>query len=57
MYGAWFLCLSLKVQLFLIGEWMNSSAGLAFAPYVVTVGIGEVRYILLVHLTFNTFYQ
>lgn len=47
----------LKVQLFLIGEWMNSSAGLAFAPHVVTVGIGEVNDILLVNLTFNTQYK
>ncbi|XP_022760056.1 AT-hook motif nuclear-localized protein 5-like isoform X2 [Durio zibethinus] len=30
-----------KQQLATLGEWMNSSAGLAFAPHVVTVGIGE----------------
>ncbi|OMO58637.1 hypothetical protein COLO4_34452 [Corchorus olitorius] len=30
-----------KQQLANLGEWMNSSAGLAFAPHVVTVGIGE----------------
>ncbi|XVF52887.1 hypothetical protein PTKIN_Ptkin05aG0054600 [Pterospermum kingtungense] len=30
-----------KQQLAALGEWMNSSAGLAFAPHVVTVGIGE----------------
>jgi len=24
------------------GEWMNSSAGLAFSPHVVTIGVGEV---------------
>lgn len=24
------------------GEWMNSSAGLAFAPHVIHVGAGEV---------------
>ncbi|XP_012476116.1 AT-hook motif nuclear-localized protein 5 [Gossypium raimondii] len=30
-----------KQQLASLGEWMNSSAGQAFAPHVVTVGIGE----------------
>ncbi|XWS49933.1 hypothetical protein CRYUN_Cryun12cG0045400 [Craigia yunnanensis] len=30
-----------KQQLATLGEWMNSSAGLAFAPHVVTIGIGE----------------
>ncbi|XWS61781.1 hypothetical protein CRYUN_Cryun07bG0155100 [Craigia yunnanensis] len=30
-----------KQQLATLGEWMNSSAGLAFAPHVITVGIGE----------------
>ncbi|KAK8521000.1 hypothetical protein V6N13_077124 [Hibiscus sabdariffa] len=30
-----------KQQLATLGEWMNSSAGQAFAPHVVTVGIGE----------------
>ncbi|KAL4324538.1 hypothetical protein GQ457_11G023620 [Hibiscus cannabinus] len=30
-----------KQQLAALGEWMNSSAGQAFAPLVVTVGIGE----------------
>ncbi|GMI76329.1 AT-hook motif nuclear localized protein 5 [Hibiscus trionum] len=30
-----------KQQLAALGEWMNSSAGQAFAPHVVTVGIGE----------------
>ncbi|KAK6251302.1 hypothetical protein SCA6_005307 [Theobroma cacao] len=30
-----------KQQLATLGEWMNSSAGLAFAPHVVTVEIGE----------------
>jgi len=26
----------------IVGEWMNSSAGLAFSPHVVTIGVGEV---------------
>ncbi|KAK8485451.1 hypothetical protein V6N11_009862 [Hibiscus sabdariffa] len=30
-----------KQQLATLGEWMNSSAGQAFAPHVVTVGTGE----------------
>ncbi|XVE57874.1 hypothetical protein DITRI_Ditri04bG0125500 [Diplodiscus trichospermus] len=30
-----------KQQLATLGEWMNSSAGLAFAPHVITIGIGE----------------
>lgn len=30
-----------KQQLALLGEWMNSSAGQAFSPHVVTVGVGE----------------
>ncbi|XVF10612.1 hypothetical protein REPUB_Repub07fG0197600 [Reevesia pubescens] len=30
-----------KQQLATLGEWMNSSAGKAFAPHFVTVGIGE----------------
>ncbi|XP_039056658.1 AT-hook motif nuclear-localized protein 5-like [Hibiscus syriacus] len=30
-----------KQQLAALGEWMNSSAGQAFAPHVFTVGIGE----------------
>ncbi|XVF13137.1 hypothetical protein REPUB_Repub08aG0182200 [Reevesia pubescens] len=30
-----------KQQLATLGEWMNSSAGFAFAPHVVTIGIGE----------------
>ncbi|MBA0593425.1 hypothetical protein Gorai_010369, partial [Gossypium raimondii] len=36
-----------KQQLATLGEWMNSSAGLAFAPHVVTVGIGELLMINL----------
>jgi len=32
---------SASVLLFL-GEWMNSSAGLAFSPHVITVGVDEV---------------
>ncbi|GMQ05410.1 hypothetical protein CsSME_00050445 [Camellia sinensis var. sinensis] len=34
-----------KQQLALLGEWMNSSAGLAFAPHVLHVAPGEVCYI------------
>ncbi|KAG6606100.1 AT-hook motif nuclear-localized protein 5, partial [Cucurbita argyrosperma subsp. sororia] len=30
-----------KQQLALLGEWMNNSAGLAFAPHVIHVGAGE----------------
>ncbi|XVE64850.1 hypothetical protein DITRI_Ditri07aG0134900 [Diplodiscus trichospermus] len=30
-----------KQQLATLGEWMNSSAGMAFSPHVVTIGIGE----------------
>ncbi|KAK7406136.1 hypothetical protein VNO78_07755 [Psophocarpus tetragonolobus] len=30
-----------KQQLATLGEWMNSSAGLAFSPHVITVGAGE----------------
>ncbi|QCD85031.1 AT-hook motif nuclear-localized protein 5-like [Vigna unguiculata] len=30
-----------KQQLAALGEWMNSSAGLAFSPHVVTIGVGE----------------
>lgn len=30
------------------GEWMNNSAGLAFAPHVIHVGAGEVCYELLI---------
>ncbi|KAH7550303.1 hypothetical protein ACOSP7_024454 [Xanthoceras sorbifolium] len=30
-----------KQQLANLGEWMNSSAGLAFAPHVISVGVGE----------------
>ncbi|XP_027359832.1 AT-hook motif nuclear-localized protein 5 isoform X2 [Abrus precatorius] len=30
-----------KQQLATLGEWMNSSAGLAFSPHVITVGVGE----------------
>ncbi|KAK4787325.1 hypothetical protein SAY86_011158 [Trapa natans] len=28
-------------ELFFLGEWMNSSAGLAFAPHVISIGTGE----------------
>ncbi|KAM4119238.1 hypothetical protein ACJW30_03G044500 [Castanea mollissima] len=24
-----------------LGEWMNNSAGMAFAPHVITIGVGE----------------
>lgn len=30
-----------KQRLASLGEWMNSSAGQAFAPHVVTIGVGE----------------
>ncbi|KAK7308978.1 hypothetical protein RJT34_05353 [Clitoria ternatea] len=30
-----------KQQLASLGEWMNSSAGLAFSPHVITIGVGE----------------
>ncbi|GLU05799.1 hypothetical protein SLE2022_228780 [Rubroshorea leprosula] len=30
-----------KQQLSLLGEWMNNSAGLAFSPHVITIGVGE----------------
>ncbi|XP_010533665.1 PREDICTED: AT-hook motif nuclear-localized protein 5 [Tarenaya hassleriana] len=30
-----------KQRLANLGEWMNSSAGLAFAPHVISVGVGE----------------
>lgn len=26
---------------FYVGEWMNSSAGIAFAPHVISIGVGE----------------
>jgi len=30
-----------KQQLSALGDWMNNSAGVAFAPHVITVGVGE----------------
>ncbi|KAL1326570.1 hypothetical protein HN51_036683 [Arachis hypogaea] len=30
-----------KQQLATLGEWMNSSAGLAFSPHVISIGVGE----------------
>ncbi|EEF51181.1 AT-hook motif nuclear-localized protein 5 [Ricinus communis] len=30
-----------KQQLALLGEWMNSSAGIAFSPHVIRIGVGE----------------
>ncbi|KAJ8766143.1 hypothetical protein K2173_021660 [Erythroxylum novogranatense] len=30
-----------KQQLALLGEWMNSSAGIAFSPHVIQIGVGE----------------
>ncbi|XP_061344556.1 AT-hook motif nuclear-localized protein 5-like [Gastrolobium bilobum] len=30
-----------KQQLAALGEWMNSSAGQAFSPHVITIGVGE----------------
>ncbi|KAE8727722.1 Polynucleotidyl transferase isoform 1 [Hibiscus syriacus] len=38
-----------KQQLAALGEWMNSSAGQAFAPHVVTIGIGEMKGTVFVH--------
>lgn len=28
------------------GDWMNTSAGVAFAPHVITIGVGEVAHVL-----------
>ncbi|XP_044477689.1 AT-hook motif nuclear-localized protein 5-like isoform X2 [Mangifera indica] len=36
-----------KQQLATLGEWMNSSAGLAFAPHVISVGAGEGHFEIL----------
>lgn len=41
---------------FFLGEWMNSSAGLAFAPHVITIGAGEVV-ILLQFIRYVLFYK
>lgn len=30
-----------KQQLALLGDWMNSSAGVAFSPHVITIAVGE----------------
>lgn len=30
-----------KQQLATLGEWMNSSAGIAFSPHVISIGVGE----------------
>ncbi|WCJ26272.1 AT-hook motif nuclear-localized protein 5 [Euphorbia peplus] len=30
-----------KQQLALLGDWMNSSAGIAFAPHIIHIGVGE----------------
>ncbi|KAJ6341814.1 hypothetical protein OIU78_009873 [Salix suchowensis] len=30
-----------KQQLATLGEWMNSSAGVAFSPHVISIGVGE----------------
>ncbi|KAF9689345.1 hypothetical protein SADUNF_Sadunf01G0082600 [Salix dunnii] len=32
-----------KQQLATLGEWMNSSAGVAFSPHVISIGVGEGR--------------
>lgn len=37
--------LDFKCYWFLLGEWMNSSAGLAFAPHVISMAVGEVCHI------------
>jgi len=39
----------------IVGEWMNSSAGLAFSPHVVTIGVGEVL-ALCVHKLYSYSY-
>ncbi|KAM4119239.1 hypothetical protein ACJW30_03G044500 [Castanea mollissima] len=31
-----------------LGEWMNNSAGMAFAPHVITIGVGEISELSLV---------
>lgn len=31
-----------SISVLLLGEWMNNSAGLAFSPHVITVGVDEV---------------
>ncbi|KAL6986233.1 hypothetical protein U1Q18_019601 [Sarracenia purpurea var. burkii] len=36
-----------KQQLAPLGEWMNSSAGLAFAPHVINIAVGEGRFQIL----------
>lgn len=38
----WNLLIGVLCNLFLLGEWMNSSAGLAFAPHVIRIAVGEV---------------
>lgn len=44
----------LKISIFvLLGEWMNSSAGMAFAPHVITIGAGEVVKLFLYVNAFN----
>ncbi|XP_019264668.1 PREDICTED: AT-hook motif nuclear-localized protein 5-like isoform X2 [Nicotiana attenuata] len=36
-----------KQQLAAVGEWMSSSAGLAFTPHVIHIGVGEGRFEIL----------
>lgn len=38
---------------YLAGEWMNNSAGVAFAPHVITVGVGEVRCLLKFDINYD----
>ena len=33
-----------------LGEWMNTSAGLAFAPHVISIGAGEVNWPKLLYI-------
>ena len=37
----------------LAGEWMNNSAGVAFAPHVITVGVGEVCRLLKFDINYD----
>ncbi|KAG5098556.1 hypothetical protein JHK82_048410 [Glycine max] len=39
--GAKFFITHADVEEIISGEWMNSSAGLAFSPHVITIGVGE----------------
>lgn len=39
-------CFCLTVD-FLVGDWMNNTAGLAFTPHVIHSGVGEVGSLLV----------